>query len=74
MLSRTIRPAAALLARPAVQQQTMGMATLKEIEQRLKSVRNIEKITKVSWGQRSKVKGQRRRRSMGDDWERMGKE
>ncbi|KAI9631742.1 putative ATP synthase gamma chain mitochondrial precursor [Dioszegia hungarica] len=46
MLSRTIRPAAALLARPAVQQQTMGMATLKEIEQRLKSVRNIEKITK----------------------------
>lgn len=28
----------------------MGMATLKEIEQRLKSVRNIEKITKVSCG------------------------
>jgi hypothetical protein len=32
-----------------MQQQTMGMATLKEIEQRLKSVRNIEKITKVRW-------------------------
>jgi hypothetical protein len=33
----------------SMQQQTMGMATLKEIEQRLKSVRNIEKITKVRW-------------------------
>jgi len=45
MLSRTARPAVAL-ARSAVHQQTQGMATLKEIEQRLKSVRNIEKITK----------------------------
>jgi len=45
MLSRTARPAVAL-ARSAVHQQSQGMATLKEIEQRLKSVRNIEKITK----------------------------
>ncbi|KGB78097.1 ATP synthase F1, gamma subunit [Cryptococcus deuterogattii 99/473] len=44
MLSRAARPAITL-ARTANQQQA-GMATLKEIEQRLKSVRNIEKITK----------------------------
>ena len=45
------------LARAAAQQRTVGaappnarnMATLREIELRLKSVRNIEKITKVSW-------------------------
>lgn len=50
MLSRTLRPAAAVAraaAAPA-QQQKQGMATLKEIEMRLKSVRNIEKITKVN--------------------------
>lgn len=43
------------LARAAAQQRTSGaapssarnMATLREIELRLKSVRNIEKITKV---------------------------
>jgi hypothetical protein len=46
MLSRTARPA--VLMAKSMQNQTMGMATLKEIEQRLKSVRNIEKITKVS--------------------------
>lgn len=48
MLSRTARPALALARSAVVPQQTMGMATLKEVEQRLKSVRNIEKITKVS--------------------------
>ena len=44
MFSRAVRPAVAV-ARNAQQQQ--GMATLREIEQRLKSVKNIEKITKV---------------------------
>ncbi|ODO00587.1 ATP synthase F1, gamma subunit [Cryptococcus wingfieldii CBS 7118] len=43
MFARAVRPALAT-ARNAHQQQ--GMATLREIEQRLKSVRNIEKITK----------------------------
>lgn len=43
---RSVRPAVSV-ARAAVQQQ-QGMATLREIEQRLKSVKNIEKITKVS--------------------------
>ncbi|TYJ56839.1 ATP synthase F1, gamma subunit [Cryptococcus floricola] len=43
MFARAVRPALAT-ARNAQQQQ--GMATLREIEQRLKSVRNIEKITK----------------------------
>ncbi|WRT69402.1 ATP synthase F1, gamma subunit [Kwoniella shivajii] len=44
MFARTVRPAVNV-ARVA-QQQSQGMATLREIEQRLKSVRNIEKITK----------------------------
>ncbi|KAK8849422.1 ATP synthase F1, gamma subunit [Kwoniella newhampshirensis] len=43
MFSRAVRPAVSV-ARNAQQQQ--GMATLREIEQRLKSVKNIEKITK----------------------------
>lgn len=42
MLSRSVRPAIAASSR--VQQQR-SMATLREIEMRLKSVRNIEKIT-----------------------------
>ncbi|KDQ06438.1 hypothetical protein BOTBODRAFT_39594 [Botryobasidium botryosum FD-172 SS1] len=42
MLSRAVRPAVAASSR--VQQQR-SMATLREIEMRLKSVRNIEKIT-----------------------------
>ena len=45
---------AALAAPPAhsVLSQARTMATLRELELRLKSVRNIEKITKVSmnWG------------------------
>ncbi|WWC65577.1 ATP synthase F1, gamma subunit [Kwoniella dejecticola CBS 10117] len=44
MFTRTVRPA--LNVARAAQQQSQGMATLREIEQRLKSVRNIEKITK----------------------------
>lgn len=47
MLSRTARPAAALARTVIAPQQKQGMATLKEIDQRLKSVKNIEKITKV---------------------------
>jgi hypothetical protein len=46
------RPVARLVAQPsplgASPQCTRNMATLREIELRLKSVRNIEKITKVS--------------------------
>ncbi|KAH7337776.1 ATP synthase F1 gamma [Rhizoctonia solani] len=47
MLSRTVRPTVAA-ATGAVQnaQAARNMATLREIEMRLKSVRNIEKITK----------------------------
>nr|ODN91256.1 ATP synthase F1, gamma subunit [Cryptococcus depauperatus CBS 7841] len=44
MFVRSARPAIAATRNVARQQQ--GMATLKEIEQRLKSVKNIEKITK----------------------------
>ncbi|RVX70337.1 hypothetical protein B0A52_05836 [Exophiala mesophila] len=50
MLSRAVRPALSagnlVLARSAVP-QTAGYATLREIESRLKSIRNIEKITKT---------------------------
>jgi len=47
--ARSIRPAVSVArTQVAHQQQQAGMATLKEIEQRLKSVKNIEKITKVS--------------------------
>jgi len=50
MLSR--RSVARLVAQPshfgAPPQSARNMATLREIELRLKSVRNIEKITKVS--------------------------
>ncbi|KAL9632159.1 MAG: hypothetical protein Q9164_005494 [Protoblastenia rupestris] len=50
MLSRVARPAlnagAALTARPVVV-STANYATLREIEGRLKSIRNIEKITKT---------------------------
>ncbi|ELU39524.1 ATP synthase subunit gamma [Rhizoctonia solani AG-1 IA] len=48
MLSRTVRPTLAA-ATGAIQnaQAARNMATLREIEIRLKSVRNIEKITKV---------------------------
>ena len=45
--ARTIRPTVAVARTQAVQQQQAGMATLKEIDQRLKSVKNIGKITKV---------------------------
>jgi F-type H+-transporting ATPase subunit gamma len=52
--ARSIRPAVSVARTQVAQkQQQAGMATLKEIEQRLKSVKNIEKITKVSqsgWG------------------------
>ncbi|WWD04073.1 ATP synthase F1, gamma subunit [Kwoniella europaea PYCC6329] len=44
MFARSVRPA--LNVARVAQQQSQGMATLREIEQRLKSVRNIEKITK----------------------------
>ena len=47
--ARTIRPAVAVARTQAVHQQQAGMATLKEIDQRLKSVRNIGKITKVCY-------------------------
>ncbi|KAI6788662.1 hypothetical protein KC358_g18399, partial [Hortaea werneckii] len=56
MLSRAARPAfragAAVTLRPAVAsapvvQQSSNYATLREIEGRLKSIRNIEKITKT---------------------------
>lgn len=47
MFARAIRPAVAVSRTQAVQQQQAGMATLKEIDQRLKSVKNIGKITKV---------------------------
>jgi len=49
MLARSLRPSINAAARtaPQVQAQTQRtMATLREIEMRLKSVRNIEKITK----------------------------
>ncbi|KAI9878421.1 MAG: atp3 gamma subunit of the F1 sector of mitochondrial F1F0 ATP synthase, partial [Watsoniomyces obsoletus] len=50
MLSRAVRPALstgnAVLARAAVP-QVAGYATLREIEGRLKSIKNIEKITKT---------------------------
>jgi len=53
MLSRAARPAlragAQVVARPATASipNAAGYATLREIEQRLKSIRNIEKITKT---------------------------
>jgi F-type H+-transporting ATPase subunit gamma len=46
MFARAARPALAVARTAAPVQQTSGMATLREIETRLKSVRNIEKITK----------------------------
>jgi len=50
MLARTaLRPA--LVAQPIIAaSQARNMATLREIELRLKSVKNIEKITKVGFG------------------------
>ena len=50
MLARTaLRPA--LVAQPMIAaSQARNMATLREIELRLKSVKNIEKITKVCFG------------------------
>ncbi|KAL9060440.1 MAG: hypothetical protein Q9162_000613 [Coniocarpon cinnabarinum] len=50
MISKAVRPAwrlAAAAARPAVVTPSAGFATLREIEGRLKSIRNIEKITKT---------------------------
>lgn len=50
MLSRAARPAlraAASAPRVAAPQAVAGYATLREIEDRLKSIRNIEKITKT---------------------------
>ncbi|WVQ79521.1 ATP synthase F1, gamma subunit [Cryptococcus sp. DSM 104549] len=44
MFARAVRPT--LNVARTAQQQQAGMATLREIEQRLKSVKNIEKITK----------------------------
>ncbi|RXK38012.1 ATP synthase F1, gamma subunit [Tremella mesenterica] len=46
MFSRAIRPALSSAAPLRGAQQQHGMATLREIESRLKSVKNIEKITK----------------------------
>ncbi|OCF31237.1 ATP synthase F1, gamma subunit [Kwoniella heveanensis CBS 569] len=46
MFARSVRPALNVARAANVQQQQQGMATLREIEQRLKSVKNIEKITK----------------------------
>ncbi|EIW72296.1 hypothetical protein TREMEDRAFT_41632 [Tremella mesenterica DSM 1558] len=46
MFSRAIRPALSSAAPLRGVQQQNGMATLREIESRLKSVKNIEKITK----------------------------
>lgn len=58
MLGRTVRPAIHTVAKAsnsqAQQVAQRNMATLREIEQRLKSVRNIEKITKVSFEEREK--------------------
>jgi len=53
--ARSIRPAASVARTQVAQQQSAGMATLKELDQRLKSVRNIEKITKVSCDSSSAV-------------------
>ncbi|KAF4555803.1 ATP synthase subunit gamma-like protein [Elsinoe fawcettii] len=51
MLSRAVRPAtravATAIARPPVAQNAANYATLREIEGRLKSIKNIEKITKT---------------------------
>jgi len=49
MLSRAVRPAVRAVSRPAVANAnaTANFATLREIEDRLKSIRNIEKITKT---------------------------
>ncbi|KLJ13499.1 ATP synthase F1, gamma subunit [Blastomyces silverae] len=51
MLSRTARPAlqagSAILARNAAPANSANFATLREIEGRLKSIKNIEKITKT---------------------------
>ncbi|KKZ60175.1 ATP synthase F1, gamma subunit [[Emmonsia] crescens] len=51
MLSRTARPAiqagSAILARNAAPANAANFATLREIEGRLKSIKNIEKITKT---------------------------
>ncbi|KAF2221946.1 ATP synthase F1 gamma subunit [Elsinoe ampelina] len=51
MLSRAVRPAtraaATAIARPAVAPNAANYATLREIEGRLKSIKNIEKITKT---------------------------
>ncbi|KAG8623702.1 hypothetical protein KVT40_008678 [Elsinoe batatas] len=51
MLSRAVRPAtraaATAIARPAVIPNAANYATLREIEGRLKSIKNIEKITKT---------------------------
>jgi F-type H+-transporting ATPase subunit gamma len=44
---RTASRAPALAATAAGPNNARGMATLRELELRLKSVRNIEKITKV---------------------------
>ncbi|KAG9075168.1 atp3 gamma subunit of the F1 sector of mitochondrial F1F0 ATP synthase, partial [Ceratobasidium sp. UAMH 11750] len=47
MLARTVRPTLAAAAHGAQNAQAVrNMATLREIDMRLKSVRNIEKITK----------------------------
>ena len=50
MLGRAVRPtinASAIVLRSQQPQTQRNMATLREIEMRLKSVRNIEKITKA---------------------------
>lgn len=50
MLARsTLRTAARAPQLAAAPNAARGMATLRELEMRLKSVRNIEKITKVCW-------------------------
>lgn len=47
MLARSTLGRAAPVARAAAPPNARNMATLRELETRLKSVRNIEKITKV---------------------------
>lgn len=50
LLARSVLRTAAVQPAVAAPAQARNMATLREIELRLKSVRNIEKITKVCSG------------------------
>jgi hypothetical protein len=58
MLARsTLRAARSAPTLAAAPPSARGMATLRELELRLKSVRNIEKITKVRGGVRARPGG-----------------